>query len=663
MRKNSFSRSIFFILYVAASALNAENRPNIIFFLSDDQNAGFMGCAGHPILKTPTMDRLAKQGVRFENMFVTTSICAASRASILTGLYERTHRYTFRTPPLQAKFSANSYPAVLKRAGYRTGFVGKLGVGIPEPQRKEMFDSLVTLGRGPYFKKQADGSLRHLSEITGDKAIEFLKTCKAEQPFCLSVSFNAPHAEDRDKENHYPWPKAVDGLYDDVSIPAPRLSEPAVFESQPGFLKNSLNRQRWFWRWDTPEKYQKNVRAYYRMISGIDNVMARVLREAESLGFAKDTVVIFSGDNGYYKGQRGFAGKWSHYEESLRVPLIIHDPRSAPDRRDRVDSHMALNLDIPATILAYAGAEIPQTYQGRSLRGVVDGYKPDEWRKDFFCEHLMDYSGIPKYEGIRSERYVYARYFQQQPLFEFLHDLKSDPDQLKNLTNNPEYAEALAVMRKRCDAIRDSVGGEFRPHPARVRKTRQKRPQSSATLKTVDGPSGRALLFSRASLRAGTLPALKTADSLTWSFWVKLNTRSPRAGVIVGNRGNKEGDLKFMKFTSHSVLFYNTGKNVLRMKKELPKGRWIHVALVKDGTALRYYLDGMPAASAMLEFDMPELPLFVGGDPQVGEFIEGAVDELRVYKRGLNKAEVSRLLKKESITDGLFFHHALDDVK
>ncbi|MDP7179608.1 MAG: sulfatase-like hydrolase/transferase, partial [Verrucomicrobiota bacterium] len=105
--------------------------------------------------------------------------------------------------------------------------------------------------------------------------------------------------------------------------------------------KNSLNRQRWFWRWDTPEKYQKNVRAYYRMISGIDNVMARVLKEAESLGFAKDTVVIFSGDNGYYKGQRGFAGKWSHYEESLRVPLIIHDPRSAPDRRDRVDSHMA----------------------------------------------------------------------------------------------------------------------------------------------------------------------------------------------------------------------------------------------------------------------------------------------------------------------------------
>jgi arylsulfatase A-like enzyme len=661
--KNSSSLDMMTLLCIlAASSLSAEGRPNIIFFLSDDQNAGFMGCAGHAILKTPTMDRLAKEGVRFENMFVTTSICAASRASILTGLYERTHRYTFRTPALQAQFSKNSYPAVLKRAGFRTGFVGKLGVGIPAAQKKEMFDSIVTLGRNPYFKKQPDGSLRHLSEITGDKAVDFLKTCKAEQPFCLSVSFNAPHAEDNDKKNHYPWPKAMDGLYDDVDIPAPRLSDPAVFESQPEFLRKSLNRERWFWRWDTPEKYQKNARAYYRMISGIDNVMGRVLEEARKLGFAENTVVIFSGDNGYYKGQRGFAGKWSHYEESLRVPLIIHDPRSKPELRNKVASSMSLNLDIPATILSYAGAEIPDTYQGRNLQSIVEGQKPREWRKDFFCEHLMEHPPIPKYEGLRGERYVYARYFQQEPVFEFLHDLKTDPDQLKNLVSSPEHKEVLKMMRQRCDEVRSDIGGEFKPHAPSRKKPKQKEPAGKATLKTTTGPSGRALEFNRASMKAGTIPALKTTESFTWSFWVKLNPNSPKPGVIVGNRGNSDG-LKFMKFTSHGVLFYNTGKSVLRMKKDLPTKRWTHVALVKDGTSLRYYMDGKQVATATLSFGMPELPLYVGGDPTAGEFMSGALDELRVYKRSLTENEITRLTEKEAVAEGLYLYHALDNVE
>ncbi|MCH8148365.1 MAG: sulfatase-like hydrolase/transferase, partial [Planctomycetes bacterium] len=254
------------------------------------------------------IDRLAREGVRFENAFVTTSICAASRATILTGLYERTHRYTFGKPPIRSQHSGVSYPALLKKAGYRTGFVGKFGVKIGKDQRNAMFDSFAGIGH-PYFKKQPDGSKRHITQIAGDKAIEFLKSCKKDQPFCLSISFNAPHAEDGDKKNHFPWPKAVDGLYDDVKIPAPRLSDPKIFESQPDFLKKSLNRQRWFWRWDTPEKYQRNVRAYYRMISGVDHVMGRVLDELKTLGFEKNTVILFSGDNGYYKGSRGFAGK------------------------------------------------------------------------------------------------------------------------------------------------------------------------------------------------------------------------------------------------------------------------------------------------------------------------------------------------------------------
>jgi len=460
-------------LIVAAQPLRAAERPNIVFFLSDDQRADFMGCAGHPILKTPTLDRLAKGGVRFTNTFVTTSICAASRASILTGLYERTHRFTFGTPPIRAEHTQGSYPALLKKAGYRTGFVGKFGVGVAGDQRAVMFDYFQPLSRSPYFKKQKDGSLRHVSEIAGDRAIEFLEGCSKDQPFCLSVSFNAPHAEDGDKKNHYPWPKAVDGLYDDVKIPPPAHASDELFEKQPEFLKKSLNRQRWFWRWDTPEKYQRNVRAYYRMISGIDHVMGRVLEAIKKQGFAENTVVIFSGDNGYYRGDRQFAGKWSHYEESLRVPLIVFDPRAAADHRGKLVEAMALNVDIPATILAYAGVAIPQDYQGANLSPWMKGQQPDSWRTDFFCEHLMNHRGIPKWEGVRGRRYVYARYFEQQPPYEFLHDLQVDPHQYQNFARGEkaaEYAKVLAEMRRRADELRDKYGGPYKPHPPRKRR-------------------------------------------------------------------------------------------------------------------------------------------------------------------------------------------------
>ena len=174
-----------------------EQRPNVIFFLSDDHRADLLGCAGHPILKTPVIDRLAAGGVRFENAFVTTSICAASRATFLTGQWERSHKYTFGTPPLAGELIDNSYPALLRKAGYRTGFVGKFGVSVMRGATAKMFDSFAPLNRNPYFKKQPNGTERHLTEIAGDRAIEFLEGCSKDAPFCLSVSFNAAHAEER----------------------------------------------------------------------------------------------------------------------------------------------------------------------------------------------------------------------------------------------------------------------------------------------------------------------------------------------------------------------------------------------------------------------------------------------------------------------------------
>lgn len=451
----------FVVLSLLGPALRAAERPNVIFFLSDDQRADFLGCAGHPILKTPNVDKLAANGVRFENAFVSTSICAASRATLFTGLWERTHKYTFGMPPIAEKYVSQSYPAVLRKAGYRTGFVGKFGVSVPPgDQKKEMFDYYVPLNRNPYFKPQPDGSVRHLTNIAGDKAIEFVESCTAEKPFCLSVSFNAAHAEDSDKVNHYPWPPEEDGLYEDVTIPPPKI-DTEFWRELPDFFHNSMHRTRWFWRWDTPEKYQKNVKAYYRMITGLDRNIGRVLDAVRKKGFADNTVVLFMGDNGYYKGSRGFAGKWSHFEESLRVPLVVYDPRAPQSARGRVVSEMALNEDVPATILDAATGSIPKHYQGASLMPWVNGKTVDNWRTDFFCEHLMDRFDIPKYEGVRGERYVYVRYIENMPEGEFLHDLQVDPNQLKNFVHDPKYADVLKTMRARCDELRDKYGGKY----------------------------------------------------------------------------------------------------------------------------------------------------------------------------------------------------------
>lgn len=450
-------------IYPTPAAAQAKKKPNIIFLLTDDQRYDVLGCAGHPIVKTPHVDALAKKGVRFKNAFVTTSICAASRASLLTGLYERTHLYTFGTPPIEPHHVAISYPLLLRQAGYRTGFVGKFGVTVAKGDTHKMFDVFVPLNRTPYFKKQPDGTKRHVDDIAGDHAVEFLRGCKKEQPFCLSVSFNSPHGEDNDHKDYYPWPPSANGLYENQKMPPPKLSDPAIFESQPEFLKKSMNRIRYFWAWDTSEKYQKNMKAYFRMISGVDAIVGRVLAELKTLGLDDDTLIIFASDNGYYLANRGFAGKWSHYEDSLRVPMIIYDPRLPPAQRGHICADMALNVDLPATMLDYAGLKIPALYQGKSLLPLLRDDKPKDWRTDFFCEHLMAHKDIPRWEGVRGQRWVYARYFEQKPVFEFLHDLQTDPDQLKNLAKDPAHVQQLQVMSKRCDELRNKYGGPFVP--------------------------------------------------------------------------------------------------------------------------------------------------------------------------------------------------------
>jgi arylsulfatase A-like enzyme len=445
-------------------------RPNLLFFFTDDQRNDTLGCAGHPVVETPNIDRLAAEGVRFENAFVTTPICWVSRATILTGTWNRTTGSAEAIDVVRPEIAATFYPKLLHDAGYRTGFFGKWDAKFPEGFDKEAaFDVYEEIHRDPYYRMQPDGTLAHETELIGDRGVAFLESQPKDQPFSLQLWFNAAHAEDSDKRpgiGHFPWIRSLDGMYEDQVMPAPRLGDPAIFESQPEYLKKSINRERFFWRWDTPEKYQTNMRAYFRMITGIDMTMARVLAALEKAGLSDNTIIIYSADNGYYMGDRGFAGKWSHYEESLRVPMILFDPRLPEPQRGRVVSEMALNVDLPATFLDLAGVPGPEIYQGRSLMPLVRGAAPAGWRTDFLAEHLLEMrTMIPKWEGVRGQRYMYARYFEVGD--EFLHDLQADPDQLKNFAEDPAYAKALAVMRSRTDQLREIYGGVYVPRSQR----------------------------------------------------------------------------------------------------------------------------------------------------------------------------------------------------
>jgi arylsulfatase A-like enzyme len=464
-------------------------RPNFIFIYTDDQRWNSLGKLD-PILQTPNLDRLIDEGVWFQKATVTTPICAASRASLLTGLTERTTGVTFHTPPLAWNYVKASYPAVLKEAGYRTAFFGKFGFPVPEGAHQAMFtdfeprpalrawtreDGPVFIdadGRprqmhesaleGLHFFYEVDGKARHITDIDADRTAAFLESIRPGENFCLSISTPAPHAIDRDPEQYH-WSEASDSLYRDIEIPSPgETGNDSFFESRfPEIFAEGENRRRWHWRFDTPEKYQRMVKGYYRLLTDVDRMVGRIREDLDRLGMADNTVIVLMGDNGYFLGERGFAGKWTMHELSIRVPLIVYDPRLPEELRGRVIDQPVLNIDISPTLLEMAGLKAAEFVQGQSLLPLLQGEEIRLWPVTFH-EHLFEYHNrLPQTEGIRTDRWKYIRYFKVDPLLEELYDLEKDPEEIVNLAVSPGHAEVLAELRALCDSRVEQYGGRW----------------------------------------------------------------------------------------------------------------------------------------------------------------------------------------------------------
>ncbi len=450
---------------VGSDAGAAETSPksqtvNIVFLLADDLRFNTLGFMGDRTVQTPHLDRLASRGVVFRNAFVTTSICACSRASIFAGQWMMRHGIEDFQTAFTPEAWRHAYPAVFREAGYRTGFIGKYGVGNAKAiaAQSEAFDYWRGLPgqAGRFFIDPNDPTRTHRTAQFGNEALEFIRADNSGRPFCLSVSFNAPHARDHEQREYEPDPRD-ESLYGDARIPLPPTATEAAFERLPEFVKQSEGRRRWTWRFDEPEKAQRILRDYYRLISGIDREVGRIVAALEERGLADRTVIIFTSDNGYALGDRGLADKWFMWEEDLRVPLLIYDPRLPADRQGTRIGQTALNVDLAPTMLELAGLPVPKTMQGRSLVPLLRGQTPSDWRTDFFYEHRTATKIIPPCEGVRSERWKYIRWVGSEPLVEELYDLQADPNEERNLVADPAFADQLAKLRARWAELREEL--------------------------------------------------------------------------------------------------------------------------------------------------------------------------------------------------------------
>jgi len=454
--------------------------PNIVFFMPDDQAQNAMSAYGNKILKTPNLDRIGEEGIRFTEAFVTNSLCSPSRASILTGLYSHAHGIlsngsgpVFRNQP-GLRDDQITFPHLLRQAGYQTALVGKWHLR----SWPTGFDHWVILpGQGDYEDPDmiANGvwvKMRgHVDDVVGDQALAFLQQRDKNRPFCLLVHFKSPHWDWRPA-------KRFEKAFEDVEIPIPRtfwdrldgrpaavhnakldLADLPVFREQvPESLPREERRRR---------NYQLLLKNFYRVLLSVDENVGRVLDFLDKNDLTENTLVVHTSDNGFFLGQHGFFDKRLMYEPSIRVPMVVRFP--ARVKAGQVDSrHLVLNIDIAPTVLELAAVPVPSWMHGRSWVPLLEG-KDVPWREAFLYQYY-EYPAehcVRKHRGVRTDRWKLIHFWEQPEEWE-LYDLQSDPDELNNLAGRPEYAGRMRELQATLAALRREVGDLDPPGPAPV---------------------------------------------------------------------------------------------------------------------------------------------------------------------------------------------------
>lgn len=464
----------------AEERVEKNTRPNILYIMSDDHAAHAMSCYDSKINTTPNIDRIANEGIRFDNCFCTNSICAPSRAAVLTGLYNHVNgvktlgdKFDSRQPTVQK---------TMQEHGYQTALVGKWHLGHGGDHDPTGFDYWNILpGQGDYHdpalfemgeRKTYNG---YVTDIITDISLDWLKNREKDKPFMLMCHHKAPHRPWDPDEKHAK-------MYEDIDIPEPETFNDDYSNRAAAAAEATMRIDRDLNERDlkmappenlTPQelkswKYQRFIKDYLRVIASVDDNVGRMLDYLDEEGLTEDTIVIYTSDQGFFLGDHGWYDKRFMYEESLRMPFVVRYPRAIKAGSSTKD--IALNVDFAETFLDYAGIEIPEYMQGTSLRPVMESRTPEDWQTSLYYrywEHLSEHR-VGAHYGVRTLDYKLIYYYgealgasaavdeSRTPEWE-LFDLNADPNEMRNVYHDPEYSEIVKILKKELYRLKEKV--------------------------------------------------------------------------------------------------------------------------------------------------------------------------------------------------------------
>lgn len=434
------------MLFVTPIMVRADDRPNIVFILIDDLRHDVFGFAGHPFIQSPNIDALANGGMRFDNAFVTTSLCSPARASFLTGQFMHNHRVVNNSDLMPA--GTVTFPQLLKSSGYETAFVGKWHMGGTTDQARPGFDHWVSFrGQGAYFPEgqqlNVDGrrvaQRKYMTDELTDYASDWISSRDQKKPFLMYLSHKGVHGL------YDPAPRHRD-RYKDASIDPPKWDESGM----PMWVKdqrNSWHGIEFPYHGRAGQTISEMYRHYCEMILSIDESVGRLMSSLELIGATENTIVIFTSDGGHLWGEHGLIDKRCAYEESIRIPMLVHWPGTIPVH-SRCPAIVS-NIDVAPTLLEIAGVEVPDQMDGQSFRALLTNPNASDGRQlallyEYYWEPAFPQT--PTTFALRESRYKFIQYHGIWDTDE-LYDLKVDPRESHNMILRPEHQARVKRMR------------------------------------------------------------------------------------------------------------------------------------------------------------------------------------------------------------------------
>ena len=672
-------------------------RPNIVMIFSDDHAFQAISAYGSKINKTPNLDRIAQQGMRFDVCVVNNSICGPSRAAILTGKYS--HKNGFFRNGNRFDGSQQTFPKLLQQAGYQTAMIGKWHLET-DPTGFDFWEILI--GQGPYWNPpmirngQRINHEGYTTDIIGDLSLKWLKEQRdPEKPFMLFFQHKAPHRNWDPHPRHYT-------MFDDADIPEPdtlfddyknraspaRNQDMSIEKTMTAHdLKmvepnNMTPEQLKLWkayydpikekfqadkltgkelvRW----KYQRYMKDYLRCVQAVDENVGRVLDYLDESGLSKNTIVIYSSDQGFYLGEHGWFDKRWMYEESLRTPLMVRWPGVV--KPGSVNKDIVSNIDFAETFLEVAGAKIPSDMQGKSLVPVLKGQTPNDWRKSFYY-HYYEFPGVhsvARHYGVRTDRYKLIHYYQTDEWELF--DLKNDPQEMKSVYDDSSYSTVVTDLKQELTRLQKEVD-DTGPHTAAPGDAKNKAPkkQPAGKGKGVKAHDLEMILTAAQEKpmvldgTSGVQPKEKPAIGGR-PFAIGASVKAAGDGVIFAQGGGSLGASLFIKNGLPHLAVRSDGDGdvtEIAGKEKIKASGWTHIAGVLDEKeVLRLFINGKEVAKeegrAVARTPSEGVSIGEDADSFVGEYsanaLKGELQHVRMYLGALSAKEMQAWLKGET---------------